>query len=608
RTIELSAPARTADIGIAAIDCGADAVYIGARKFGARAAAGNELAEIRRLVEYAHRFRARVYVTLNTILHDHELEEARAIINEVYDAGADALIIQDMGLLEMELPPLPLFASTQTHNATWQKVKFLEEAGFRRVILARELALDQIWEIRSKTRVELECFVAGALCVCYSGQCCFSAAVCGRSANRGECAQPCRGHYSLEDGEGNLLARNRHLLSLKDLDLSPYLERLAGEGISSFKIEGRLKDAAYVKNMTAFYRSRLDEIIARSPDLAKSSRGTIDCSFTPDPRKTFYRGATTYFIEGGREGMASLDTPKSVGEEVGTAGRVQKTYFTIRGDERLHNGDGICFFDRNRTLRGTNINRVEGDRVYARELRYLRPGAVVYRNMDHEFCRALARGGCSRTIPIRLEFGEEAGGFFVSAVDDEGTRVSAAVEAEKIPARNEALALTAIKEHCSKTGDSIYAVTDVAVSLKRPYLVPVRALNQARRELVRILDAERAKKFVRRTARVIPNDYPYPETGLDYRGNVLNGKALAFYRRHGVRRIDRACEAGGDARGKAIMTTRYCVRRELGICPRGGPRRAADAAGGSLYLVDAHRKYRLDFDCGECMMNIVFLG
>jgi len=607
RAIELSAPAKNAECGIAAIDCGADAVYIGARKFGARAAAANERAEIQRLVSYAHRFRAKVYVTLNTILHDRELEEARRIAREAYDAGADALILQDMGLLQMELPPIPLFASTQTHNDSWRKVKFLEEVGFQRVILARELSLEEIGEIRARTTVDLEFFVAGALCVCYSGQCYFSHAVSGRSANRGECCQPCRMPYSLEDGAGRVIIRDRHLLSLKDLDLSGHLEELIRVGISSFKIEGRLKDVPYVKNMTAFYRKRLDAIIDSSRELRRASSGVISLQFTPDPEKTFSRGATRYFLTGRQKDIASLRTPKSIGKEIGTAEALHGDSFHVKGNQELHNGDGICFFDKKGVLHGTNVNRVEGDRVYPRAMRRLYAGAIIYRNYDHEFSKAMQRRACGRKIPIRMTFGETDEGFLLRAVDDEGTRASYGVRSEKTPARDGARAEAAIRNQLSKLGDSIFSLSDLAINLKSPYFIPVRALNEMRRQTLSRLEEGRDRKYTRKTAVIARNTYPYPQPSLDYRGNVLNKKAVAFYTRHGVKSIEEAFETHRDPRGKVIMTTRYCIRYELGVCPRDAAGRSSPQIKPPLYLVDRHRKFRLDFHCDRCEMRVVFL-
>ncbi|MCX6355182.1 MAG: U32 family peptidase [Candidatus Aureabacteria bacterium] len=607
RAIELSAPAKNAECGIAAIDCGADAVYIGARKFGARAAAGNERAEIQRLVSYAHRFRAKVYVTLNTILYDRELEEAQKIAHEAYDDGADALILQDMGLLEMELPPIPLFASTQTHNDSWRKVKFLEEAGFQRVILARELSLEEIREIREHTTVDLEFFVAGALCVCYSGQCYFSHAVSGRSANRGECCQPCRMRYSLQDGAGRVIVRDRHLLSLKDLDLSGHLADLIRAGVSLFKIEGRLKDISYVKNMTAFYRKRLDAIIDSSHEFRKVSSGVISFSFTPDPGKTFSRGASRYFLTGRQKDIASLRTPKAIGKEIGTADALRGDSFRVKGDVELHNGDGICFFDTKGVLHGTNVNRVEGDRVYPRDMRRLYSGAIIYRNYDHEFSKAMKRKACERKMPIRMTFGETEDGFLLSAVDDEGSRASYGIRSEKTPARNDASAGAVIRNQLSKLGDSIFSLSDLAINLESAYFIPVRELNEMRRRTISLLEEERDKNYTRKTAVITHSEHPYPQPTMDYRGNVLNKKATAFYTRHGVKSIEEAFEAQRDPRGKIIMTTRYCIRYELGMCPRDAAGKSYPTVKSPLYLVDRHRKFRLDFHCDRCEMRVVFL-
>jgi putative protease len=387
-TIELLAPARDYDCARAAILCGADAVYIGAPQFSARAAAGNSLDDIRRVVGLAHVYFVRVYVALNTILTDEELAAAKELIEQLYEIGIDGLIVQDMGLLEMELPPIPIIASTQTNNASIEKVKFLEEVGFSRVILARELTVDQIAAIRAGTSVELECFVHGALCVGASGQCYMSYALGGRSGNRGECAQPCRRRYTLKDSTGKVVSTDRYLLSLKDLNLSANLAELLDAGATSFKIEGRLKDAGYVANIVGFYRQKLDAILAER-GLRKSSSGSVSLNFSPEPNKTFNRGFTGYGVTGRGPKMGSIDTPKSMGEPVGTIAEIGKDWFTLAGDMELHNGDGVCFFDAYGELCGTVINRVENGRAVPQKMDGLKAGVELYRNYDHVFAKQL---------------------------------------------------------------------------------------------------------------------------------------------------------------------------------------------------------------------------
>lgn len=607
RAIELSAPARDLACGIAAIDAGADAVYIGARRFGARAAAGNPTGEIEKLAAHAHRFRARVYVVLNTILYDGELEEARSLIREVWNAGADALVVQDMGILEMDLPPIPLFASTQADVRDWRKVKFLEDIGFSRVILARELSLPEIREIRARTSVGLECFAAGALCAGYSGQCWFSLAVCGRSANRGDCAQPCRGRYSVEDADGHMLEKDRYPLSLKDLDLSRRFGELIAAGVGAFKIEGRLKDAAYVMNLTAHCRRELDRVISPDPSLRRASEGVTSLAFEPDPARTFNRGFTEYLIAGDAGDAASPLTRKSIGKPVGRVAAVRGASFILgRPAERLHAGDGICAFDRGGILRGTLVAGVDGERVRPRDPRVVHPGAVLYRNLDREFLAAMRRDPPVRKVTVRFEFGETEDGFSVRATDEVGIAARFDAKAEKVPARSREKAEAAVRAQFSKLGGTTYTVAGVDVRLSRPLLLQAAMLNGMRRGLVARLDGVRACGYVRSARAIVPNDVPYPEKPPGYRLNVSNRLARKFYARHGMPAVEDALELRSDRRGLPVLTARACVRKRLGLCPRRGGARGGDAP--PLFLADAHRKHRLEFDCARCEMRVVFQG
>ena len=389
-SLELLAPAGNADIGIAAIDHGADAVYIGAPKFSARAGAGVSVAEIARLIRHAHLYYAKVYVALNTILTDRELDESLDIIRKVYELGADALIIQDVGLLELDLPPIPLIASTQMHNNTIERIKFLEAVGFQRVILARELFLDEIADIRRNSSIELEAFVHGALCVSYSGQCYMSQAITGRSGNRGVCAQPCRSHYALIDGDGNVIQQNKFLLSLKDLNLMDFIPDLIGAGITSFKIEGRYKGLEYVKNVTAAFRQAIDRFISGRDGYRRSSSGASTFTFLPAPERTFNRGYTQYFIAGGRQKVASLDTQKSIGQYLGKITCVGKDFFRLDHCD-LQNGDGLCFFTKKNDLAGFRVERVDKGKIYPNNMTGLATGITVYRNYDIALSRALKK-------------------------------------------------------------------------------------------------------------------------------------------------------------------------------------------------------------------------
>jgi collagenase-like PrtC family protease len=606
--IELLAPARDLECGIAAVDYGADAVYIGAPRFGARAAAGNSLNDIARLVRHAHKFWARVYVTLNTLLFDHELAPACRMAWQLHDIGVDGLIVQDAGLLECERPPLPLIASTQMHNHTPERVAFLERTGFRRAILARELTLDEIREIRrAAPRIELECFVHGALCVSYSGQCCLSYTLGGRSGNRGECAQPCRRAYTLVDADGRTVERERHLLSLRDLNLSDHLPELLAAGVTSFKIEGRLKDRTYVANVVAYYRKRLDAAL-RAAGLARSSSGTSSIGFEPDLAKTFNRGFTTYFLHGRGEPPGSPETPKMAGERIGRvirlgepAGRVagvSADSFTIDGEAELHAGDGLAFFGRDGRLRGTVVNAVRGRAVFPQRIDGIEPGTAIHRNRDHEFLSRVANARVERRIEVRMNLGAGPQGPVLTAVDEDGNRADAHL-APAPAAGKPGTALATLRRQLAKTGDTEFACASVEITLDPPPFVPVAALNALRRETLDRLREAREMNRTRIEARIVPNDAPYPESSLSCLGNVLNAKAEAFYRRHGVKSIERAAESGLDMRGRKVMTTRYCLKEQLGLC---GVRLPEPLA----LIDDEGRRLELRFDCDRCLMEVYF--
>jgi collagenase-like PrtC family protease len=600
--IELLAPAKDAPTARAAIACGADAVYLGADRFGAREAAGNAISTIQEITHFAHRYYAKVYVTLNTLLHDHELATAERMIHQLYEIGVDALIIQDVGLLELDLPPLPLIASTQMHNATAEKVKFWEEVGFSRVILARELTLEQIRHIRNQTRIELECFVHGALCVGASGQCYMSHALGGRSGNRGQCAQPCRRLYRLKDQRGKLLAKDRHLLSLKDLNLADHLETLIDAGITSFKIEGRLKDASYVANTVAFYRQKLDSLLPRK-GLRHSSSGTVRLGFEPSLEKTFNRGFTDYGLTGKASSIASLDTPKSIGEYIGTVARVEASSFILEGDHDLRSADGICFFDRRRTLDGTVVNRVEDQRIYPQKVHGIYAGQEIYRNFDYAFSRRLAGRMAERKVRLSMLLAESPQGLSLTGTDEDGNRATVEIAGEKQPAQKREAARQTILTQLAKLGDTIFECSGVQMRTDDVYFLPVSRLNAAKRTLVEQLLEVRQAHRPRPAGSVRKNTVSYPEKHLTYLGNVLNEKAQAFYRRHGVESIAPAAESGLDLSGQAVMTTKYCLRKELGLCRRNGSEPVEP-----LLLEDEEgHRFELRFRCGSCGME-VFLG
>jgi putative protease len=601
--IELLAPAKDGPTALAAIQCGADAVYLGAERFSAREAAGNSLATIRQVTDFAHQYYARVYVALNTLLYDDELPQAEKMIGRLDEIGIDGLIVQDVGLLELDLPPLPLIASTQMHNATAERVKFWQDVGFSRAILARELTLDEIRDIRRRTSIELECFVHGALCVGASGQCYLSYALGARSGNRGQCAQPCRRAYSLHNRRGETLVENQHLLSLKDLNLSEHLEELIDAGVSSFKIEGRLKDMAYVVNTVSYYRQKLDAILTRRK-LRRRSSGTIQLDFTPDPAKTFNRGFTDYGFTGHAAGLGAIDTPKSIGEFVGTVAQVGEAHFTLDRDSDLHCGDGICFLDPQRNLTGTVINGANGRTVHPQKMRCIRAGLRIYRNYDHLFAHKLATVPARRRVGLSMQLQETAQGLVLVGTDEDTNRATVTLDGPREAASKEDVARQTILTQLTRLGNTLFDCSDIRIETDKTYFLPVSQLNAARRELVqRLLDVREANRGRLRVA-ISRNDVPFLQNRLTYMGNVLNAKAREFYRRHGVQTIEPAAESGLDLTGRLVMTTKYCLRKELGLC-RGA---ASKGATEPLILRDEDgREYAMHFLCGRCGME-AYLG
>jgi len=595
--IELLAPAKDLQAGIAAVKCGADAVYIGTQRFSAREAAGNSIADIEELINFAHPYYVKVYAAVNTILNNRELVEAEKLIYQLYEKGVDGLIIQDVGLLELDLPPIPLIASTQMDNSTVDKVKFLEDVGFSRVILARELTLKQIQEIRRATNIELEFFVHGALCVGASGQCYISYAMGGRSGNRGQCAQPCRKPYSLQDKNCETICDSRYLLSLKDLNLSQYLGELIDAGISAFKIEGRLKNADYVANVTGFYRQKLDEILT-AKKLRKASSGTVQLNFTPDPAKSFNRGFTDYGITGWRGKIGSIDTPKSIGEMIGKVEKVGRNCFEIAGDVELHNADGICFFDGDNNLQGTVINCVEGRKVYPQKMNGITTGVVIYRNHDHAFHKLIEKKFAERKVALAMQLHETPDGIALEGKDEDGNCATVPKVCEKRPAQKAKSAKETICTQLTKLGSTIFECSDLENELAEIYFFPVSALNELRRNLVEAILKERLKNRPVRKVGIKKNNVPYPETCLDYTGNVFNEKAKEFYQRHGVKEISLAAETGLDLTGRMVMKTKYCVRGQLGLC-------TGDSAAEELVLIDEDgNRFELRFRCPDCGMDI----
>ena len=584
--VELLAPAQNLACAKAAIIYGADAVYIGANSFGARKNASNNLEDIKELVNFAHKYNVKIYVTVNTILNDNELKEAEKLINELYKIKVDALIIQDMGLLELNLPPIELHASTQCNIRTLEKVKFFEDIGIKRAVLARELSLEKIKEIKQNTNIELECFIHGALCVSYSGNCYMSAYIGGRSANRGECAQACRKKYSITDEKGNFIIKDKYLLSLKDLCLKDYIKELVDTGVKSFKIEGRLKDEAYVKNVVLYYRKLLDEF-------DKTSDGVILSDFEPDINKTFNRGYTTYFIEKNKYDIFNFDTPKSTGEFLGVAYKISKNGFGINTDKKISNGDGLCFFV-DGELKGCYVNKIENNIIYPNIiLKNLKTGDKIYRNFDIEFEKTVKNSKTKRLIKTDL------------VINDKEIILNDGIYSVKIPyrfdeiAQNKEKMIENIKASFKKTGDSIFYIDEIQIKTDKIPFLKISYMNELRRKLFEFLEEKRVENY--KTNFFDKTKYTkYRDEFKYYRLNIHNKKAKEFYEKCEVKNIEYSPESTKDFKNKEIMRTKHCLRRALNLCLKKGN---ADKL---WFLIDEkNKKYPLLFDCKNCEMAII---
>lgn len=602
--LELLSPAKNCDQGREAINHGADAVYIGAPAFGARVAAGNSIADIEALARYAHLYHAKVFATVNTLLFDEEVPEAVDLLHRLYEAGVDAAIIQDLGLLECDLPPIELHASTQCHNASIERIKFMESAGFKRVILARETSLEQMRAIREATSVDLEAFVHGALCVSYSGQCYMSQYLNERSGNRGCCSQPCRSSYDLLTADGRLLVRDRHLLSLKDFNASQRLQDMVAAGITSFKIEGRLKDLSYVKNITAFYRRLLDGLMDGHQ---RASSGTTTFFFSPDPDRTFNRGYTDYFLRG-RQPLANFATQKSMGKRVGEVTAVGRRTLTVSGSEPFANGDGLCFLDADSRLQGFLVNHVEGRTITPNVMPDLKTGTVLWRNNDQQFEKMLQGRTAERKIGVHICFNATADGFSVELEDEDGIASRSDIKTDFTPSSDPARVADNIEKQLSKLGDTPFVALDLRDSTGGCYFLPASTLNQLRRTAVEALKQRRISHFHPLDIKPAAKSCSlYPDTALDYRANVVNAKAEAFYRSHGVKQIERGLEQTHDYEGKALMTTKYCLRYELGCCLQGKSKASPQVPvkpTDHLLLRNQDHLFRLEFDCPRCLMRL----
>ena len=591
KTVELLAPARDLEAARAAIDYGADALYMGATGFGARVAAANAVEDIARAAEYAHRFGARVHATMNTLLFDDELAEAERLARELIAAGVDALIVQDAAYRMMSLPA-ELHASTQMCNMTPEQARFLGQCGYARVILERALSIDEIRAVCAATEAEVECFVHGAICVGYSGRCFMSRSQGPRSGNRGACSQPCRMTYDLTDGAGRTYIRGKHLLSVRDLNLAERLGEMIDAGVTSFKIEGRLKDLRYIKNTVAYYRLRIDEALAARPELVRASFGRSQADFTPDPSKSFTRGESEYMFDGRRAGVASFDTPKSVGEAVGRVVEVTKSSFTLDRDNDLASGDGICFGGA-----GTNVNAVDGRRVQPNRMDGIAVGTEIFRNYDHRFSLALDRSRTRRRLDADAAVAISASGIELRITRrDDGATVTVQRDGRFTPANEPSKNETSIRVQVAKSGDTPYCICDIDIC-GGGLFVPASVMTAMRREAL-----ERLAEVPWPTEHRILPDNPAarcPSERLTAEDNVTNRLAEEFYRRHGVTEIEPPLELAESTRGCRVMRTAYCLRRETGECLRENPRLQGD-----LYIEHGAHRYRLEFDCRRCEMSI----
>ena len=637
--IELLAPAKNIECAMAAITHGADAVYIGGPSFGARAAAGNSFEDLEQLIRFAHPYHAKVFITLNTILKDSELAEAERQVKRYYEMGVDALIVQDMGLLKLDLPPIALHASTQMDNRTPEKVKFLQNAGFQRVVLARELSLQQIQEIRQACDVELEAFVHGALCVSYSGRCYMSYVSCGRSANRGECAQFCRLPYTLVDADGNAIVRDRHLLSLKDMDRSDWLLPMMQAGIMSFKIEGRLKDVSYVKNITAYYRRHIDAILEGHPKYKAASIGKTTLFFEPDPEKTFHRDKTPYFIDGKRTDMVQMETPKSTGTFVGIVQSVNYNSLTYSGEKELHNGDGLCFINNQGAFDGFRVNKVEGQRVFWNEpVEGISVGDKLYRNYDIQFEKMLAGKSAERRIAVDFKLLEKDGQLMLQATDEAGTTAELLIQEERQVADKPEQALQNLQTQLSKLGNTCYQARKIEVETSQVYFFPNSVIAGWRRKIIELLVNQVETQCIASLQNIsgkmplVVETYhgtslqKLPLSQLPEAVNVMNAKAKDFYQELGFGQIEDAYEiietSNVETHGRAslqnkhsvLMTCKYCIRHALGACPKESKgnktcgnvdtRLIASIQNEPLYLKTGRHTFQLSFDCAKCEMII----
>lgn len=605
KKVEILAPAKNLLQGMLAINSGADAVYIGAPNYGARSNATNPIEDIAELVRYAHLFKAQVFVVINTILYDNELDDCQKLIHELYNIGVDALIVQDMAIFEMDLPPIVLHASTQANNRDPEQVKFLHEAGMERIVLARELNLDQIKEIHETTDVELEFFVSGALCVSFSGNCYMSIAGGERSANRGSCAQNCRLPYELIDGTGTTLISSSHLLSIKDLDLSDQLPNLIEAGITSFKIEGRLKDLVYVKNNVAYLRQKLDSFLANNNQYQKASSGRTIINFDPQMDRSFNRGYTDYFVNHRTKKIGSWESPKSQGQYIGKVTNFTEKGYFIENADQLNNGDGLYFINENGEADGLQINVVLNDLVIPNTYKSIPIGTDIYRNSDAAFNRLVEREDATiRKIGVTMTLNETTNGFELIVIDEDGHKSVASFSVEKEVSNKGEQVLEDIKKNLSKTGNTPFIVDEIELNLTDNWFLASSKVNEMRREALDNLITVRIDEYVRLEKQIVKTDHPFPVQQLDFTYNVSNRLARQFYKRHGVIEIEKAFELQWDPGKSRVMTTKYCVKYELGKCPKFQRESMGEKVVEPLTLKHGENEYKLKFNCKPCEMEI----
>lgn len=605
KKIEILAPAKDLIHGMAAINSGADAVYIGAPQFGARSNATNSIEDVAALVQYAHLYHTQVFVVINTILYDNELETCRKMIWELYHIGVDALIVQDMAIMEMELPPIVLHASTQANNRDADNIKFLKDAGMKRVVLARELNLHQIKEISEASDVELEFFVTGALCVSFSGNCYMSVANGERSANRGSCAQNCRLPYNLIDGHGDTLIKNSHLLSIKDFDVSDQIPNLIEAGICSFKIEGRLKDIVYVKNNVSFLRQKLDAFLEKNDNYTKASSGSCTYTFDSALNRTFNRGYTDYFVNERHQSIGSWESPKSKGQYIGKLIKTIGGAYEIENGELLNNGDGLCYINENNEADGIYVNKVENGLAYPNVLKELKVGTFIYRNNDAAFIKIVEREDSAvRKISTTLLLTENENGFELIATDEDGYVSTVHLAHAKEQTKNNLSIEENIKTQLAKTGFTPYTANEINVMFTQNWFLPISKINEMRRTVYEQLSAIRLANYKREEHQIVKTNHPFPVNQLDFTYNVSNKMARKFYERHGVTEIEKAFELQWDPGKSRVMTTKYCIKYELEKCPKYHKDTMETKLKEPLVLKQGELEYKLKFNCKPCEMEI----